>query len=261
MSVDFARTHSVFSAAFRGNGNVVVIRCFAYRLIGRHCLPQSQRLLGLHQIRIRMLHALHVLVRLVSFACDQNHIGYRGLLHRTIDRARSMHFSAYLLVLRHARQNIAHDLIGVFGARIVRGHDDAIGNFLRNCAHLRPLARVAITTAAKHTGQLATTLMGNRQQRGQSFFQGIRCVRKIDHDQRLTVTTKTLHASRCCRNIGAIGHTFSDIQAQAHAHAQHAERIHDIELANQTRTNAMRHTIDIQGELGQCAGLIDLAGL
>ena len=261
MSVDFARTHSVFSAALRGNGNVIVIRCFADRLIGRHCLPQSQRLLGLHQIRIRMLHALHVLVRLVSFACDQNHIGCSGLLHRAIDRARTMHFSAYLLVLRHARQDIAHNLIGVFGTRIVRGHDDAVCNFLRNCAHLRPLARIAVATAAKHAGQLAAALTGNRQQRGQGFFQGIRRVRKINHDQRLTVTTKTLHASGCCGNIGAVGHAFSNIQVQTHAHAQHAERIHDIELANQTRANAMRHTVDIQDELGQCARLINLAGL
>ena len=50
----------------------------------------------------------------------------------------------------HALLDVVDDRAGILGARIVGGHDRQIGALRGDPAHDRPLAAVAVATAAEH---------------------------------------------------------------------------------------------------------------
>ena len=80
----------------------------------------------------------------------------RSRLH---DRARSTRAAGAASPLT----NVGDDGVAVFGARVVVGDDDLIGESLGDRAHQRPLARIAIAAAAEDADQLAAACACARQ--------------------------------------------------------------------------------------------------
>ena len=74
-------------------------------------------------------------------------------------------------------QNSGADRGRALAARIVVGDDDAVGILLRDAAHDRPLAGIAVATGAEHHHQSAG---GIGPQRLQRFRQRVRLVGVVD---------------------------------------------------------------------------------
>ena len=82
---------------------------------------------------------------------------------------------------RRCGQDRGADRGRLLAARIVVGDDDAVGILVRDAAHDRPFARVAVAAGAEHHDQLAARI---RAQRFERFLQRIRLVRIVDKDRR-----------------------------------------------------------------------------
>ena len=70
---------------------------------------------------------------------------------------------------------------GVFAARVVVGDDDAVGVACGNRAHLRTLAAVTVSAAAKHHMQFAMAMRADGVQHG---FKPVGCMGVINIDSR-----------------------------------------------------------------------------
>ena len=67
--------------------------------------------------------------------------------------------------MTHPGLNVAHDALRVLAARIIVGDRDPVGPTLGRRAHQRPLAGIAIATAAKHAPQAPATVFAQGAQR------------------------------------------------------------------------------------------------
>ena len=97
---------------------------------------------------------------------------------------------------RHALQDLADDGLRRFAARVVAGHQDAVGATLGYRAHLRPLALVAIAATAEDDHQTAISGRCHGAQRKQGILQCIRRMGVVDNDQRLVIAADLLQAPR-----------------------------------------------------------------
>ena len=128
----------------------------------------------------------------------------------------------------------AGDFRGIFAARIVRRHDDPIGQRRSNLSHLRTLAFVAIATAAEHADQLARR-SDRGAQRQQRFFERIGCVRVINDDERLPVAAEALHPPGRRRQCRQRGERRVERDAAIEQHSENAEQILRVEFADNAR--------------------------
>ena len=63
----------------------------------------------------------------------------------------------------HAADHVGDDGVGSLGPRVVRCHDDAVGQLGGDGAHLRPLGVVAVAAAAEHDDDPARGDAGGRR--------------------------------------------------------------------------------------------------
>ena len=146
----------------------------------------------------RQTYAAHVLIRLVPLAGQQDHVLYISLAYCPGDRCGTVDFD---FAPGHAGNDVGDDILWLFAARIVAGHQRAIGQALGQGAHLRTLALVAIATATEDNHQAATAAPRHGTQGDQGVFQRIRRMGVINDNQRLADSTHTLHAARRRRHF------------------------------------------------------------
>src|SRR5216684_5980408 len=104
-------------------------------------------------------HARGFLIRLVPLAGEQYDVTDPRLGNGRCDRRGAIDLDRVAAVARFpdAVNDLAGDRPGLLAARIVAGHDHAIGQSRRDSSHLGPLASVAIAAAAEYAHQLSTT--------------------------------------------------------------------------------------------------------
>ena len=90
------------------------------------------------------------------------------------------------------RDDVGDDRIAVLAARVVIGDDDAIGKPLRDGAHERSLAGIALAAATEHATQSPGAVFAHGQQR---LLQRIRRVCLFDDRDRRARRAQRLHAA------------------------------------------------------------------
>ncbi|CAM5196482.1 hypothetical protein CDEN61S_04220 [Castellaniella denitrificans] len=141
---------------------------------------------------------------------------------------------------RHARHDLFDDGLGRFGARIVGGDHDGVGQPGRHAAHQGPLAGIPVAAAAEHAAQAAAAVPGQRTQGRQHPFQGIRRMRIIHHDQRLgprrtgaAQRRDHLQAARHRMQHGQGAGDAAQAPAQLAQHAGHQQQVGDVVFPDQ----------------------------
>ena len=91
-----------------------------------------------------------LLIRLMALAAEDDDVARFGMVHGPFDGLWPV-FDDGGRRLRavHARHDLADDLVGIFGAGIIRGDDGHIGESGGNTAHDGALEGVAVAAAAK----------------------------------------------------------------------------------------------------------------
>src|SRR5260370_41050923 len=104
-------------------------------------------------------HARGLMVRLVPLAGKQHDVNGSGFANSRCDRRGASDLDRVAAVARFPDpvKDVAGDRPGLLAARVVAGHDDAIGQSRRDPPHLGPLASIAIAAAAEYAHQFSTT--------------------------------------------------------------------------------------------------------
>ena len=146
------------------------------------------------------------------------------------------HLQSVCAQIASATQDLRNDGSRIFIARIVAGDNEMIS---RQCsrAHLRPLAWIAIATAAEYAPEFSVAGIGQLTQRMQGLFQRIRRVRIVDDRQRTIMTTQLLHApGHGCQCFKLTNHAVLG-QSAGKQHAGNRQHIADVEMSDQMCTH------------------------
>src|SRR5215468_1947505 len=164
--------------------------------------PRAERARSMVGILEGVANAGSLLIGLVSFASEQNDIARLRLANRRRNRCRTieLHRITAIPCLANAVHHFAGDCRGFLAARVVASHNDAIGQPRGEATHFRPLAAVALTAAAEDADQFVAGA-DRWTQRSERLFQRIGRMGVVDDDQRLSVATEVLHASRRSLNV------------------------------------------------------------
>src|SRR6266852_2226681 len=122
-----------------------------------------------------------------------------GVTDRAVDRGGTIQLPPVPTVssLANAVNDFAGDGLRILAARVIAGDDHAVGELARDASHFRPLAAIALTTAAEKAHQFAAA-DDRGTQRLQYLFQRIGCMGIIDDNQRRATSAAALHTSRRC---------------------------------------------------------------
>ena len=192
-----------------------------------------------------MLDAVDVLVGLVALAGDQHDVA------RT--RHRDRLFDGGLAVTHHdggcgiaeAGHDLRRDHVAILAARVVVGDDGHVAQTLGNRTHERPLANVALATAAEHAQHAR---IGVRAQRRQGLLECIRGVCVIDDDQWCCITAEAVHASMDGLQLRQGVGDASRVMALRMQHAGDHQQVVDVEATQQARVHTHCRCIDGQFE-------------
>ena len=128
--------------------------------------------------------------------------------------------------------DIAGDRRRILVARVVAGHDDAIGKPCSEAAHFRSLAAIAVTAATEDAYQFAAGA-DRPAQRGERFLDRVRRMRVVDDYQRRAVAAEALHASRRRLDFGQELQRALQLDATDQQGSKHAEHVGCVERADQ----------------------------
>jgi hypothetical protein len=216
-----------------------------------------QRRLGLADIGERKARAGDLLVVLVTLASDEDDVGRRRRADRVADRLGAVLDHVDLVVADRADQDLRQDQIRRFEARVVAGDDDVAGEPAGDRAHQRPLGRIAIAAAAKHAPEHAAALLGQRRERGQRLVERVGRVSVVDDDlgQRVAAGAfdpHPLHPAAHRRQRRACGTGVGQRRSHGAQHADHAEEIGDVVLADHRRRDGdpVLALDDVEGQAG-----------
>ena len=134
---------------------------------------------------------------LMAFAGNQDHIAGCSRVNGPLDRCRPVRYHLHRVARAHAGENVGDDLLRVFVARVVVGHDHVVGKLDRHLAHRRAFAAVAIAATAKHAPEPTAAVCTRRFQ---SLAQRISRMGEIDQHCRLAADPGT----GCMRPGGAV---------------------------------------------------------
>ena len=95
----------------------------------------------------------------MALACNQHQVGWSCLGNGCGDGRGPIRLNLQRGSCRDASQHILKDALGIFGAGIVGGDNDPVGQLGGDRPHLGPLAAIAVTAATKHADQ---TTVGER---------------------------------------------------------------------------------------------------
>ena len=161
-----------------------------------------------------------------------------------------------------AQQDLADDRRGLFAARVVAGHDHAVGLLLGHrapsCGRL-PASRSPPQPNTHHSWP--PRCRGQRAQAGQRLVERIGRVRVVDHHQRLARPARRAPCGpgtlRAARRPPTASRQRQPERAQR---AQHAQQVGDVVLADQLRrsTLAARALLDHR-EAQACRAVADVA--
>ena len=99
--------------------------------------------------------------------------------------------------------------------------------------HQRTFCRVAVAATAKNAPQLASPVVGDRPERHQNLFNGIRCVRVVNHHQRCICFAERIQA------------TFDVLTMQMRLRSREREALKDVLLKlGYGRAYPFRHDAD-----------------
>src|SRR3990172_1141122 len=96
----------------------------------------------------------------MPFSGDQNDVAWTGHLDGAKDGRFPVGFDDSLAGGGESLKNLPDDLLGVFAARIVARHYDAVGKPFDHFGHLRPLRRFPIPSAPKDRDDPASLQFG-----------------------------------------------------------------------------------------------------
>src|SRR6185436_7078758 len=119
--------------------------------------PAGERRRRDFRVRKRGPLAVALLIVLVALAGDEDDVALPRARHRRLDRRAAIELDLEVATAcgADADDDRRRDLLRVFTARVVVGHDDPIRSFPCDAAHLGTLARIAIPAAPEHADELA----------------------------------------------------------------------------------------------------------
>ena len=115
-----------------------------------------------HVVEGLLAAVLELLALLVALPGDHHHVARLGLLDHLRDRAAAVHLA--LGVRPGALHHLVDDRLRLLAARVVRGHEHAIGQPPRGIAHQRALAAVAVAARAEDHVQPTARDLARRAQ-------------------------------------------------------------------------------------------------
>ncbi len=126
--------------------------------------------------------------------------------------------------------DVVENPLRVFGTRVVVGDQHAVCQPLHHLGHQRTLAAITIATAAEQAQQLA---LGVRTQGRENFFQRVGGMGVIDHNQWLSPTAQTLHATGRALELRQDLENFVQRVVQAEQSADGRQYVAQVEAAEQ----------------------------
>ena len=193
----------------------------------RQSKPAPQCLLGLLAVvEVHLLRAKDLIV-LVALPGHQHQIICAGVSNRRGDRGRTIPFDHQFGTRGDPSHHVVKDPLGIFRARVIRGHHDTIGMAGGNRSHLGPLAPVPVTTTPEDTDQAP---VAEGPCCSQSIVQPVRRVGVIDQNRRKSAGLSALDD----HTLHPAGHTAkrrNGLQQQGQGEVlleQHANRLKQI---------------------------------
>eukprot|EP00906_Rhabdomonas_costata_P031325 RCo044235 len=132
------------------------------------------------------------LVILMAFSGQKNNVTGNSLSQCQLNSFWARMFDTCLFRFLQTGTHIRNNGCRIFSTRIIVSQNQGICPLFGYCRHLRSFTPVTITATAKQAEQMAVTMLSGSLQ---GFFQTIRRMCIIDHDQWLILIPKTLHAA------------------------------------------------------------------
>ena len=134
-----------------------------------------------------------------------------------------------------ARGHRFRDSLRVFKTGVIARHNELVGEFFRDRAHDRTLARVAVAAGTHDRPELAAAGFRHRAQRGERLLNGVRRMAVVDNAHRLIRVRDLLKTAG--RRREALRHTDHVIQTAARGehHADRADHVVHIEETENAR--------------------------